>query len=82
MADDKTPVQADGSGAPDNDRLKRGQLRSDPDVPDSEKGRPTENGEDDGEEFKGGQSNQAYYGKGRLGDRKVGKTHNAPSSGN
>lgn len=30
--------------------------------------------------FKGGQSDQAYYGKGRLGEKKVGETENAPSS--
>lgn len=31
-------------------------------------------------QFKGGQSNQAYYGKGQLGEMKVGKTHNVPST--
>ena len=30
--------------------------------------------------FKGGQSDQAYYGKGRLGEKKAGDTKNAPSS--
>ena len=81
MADDKKPMQADGSGAPENDRLTDGQLESDPDVPAAEKDE-TPGGSEDDEAFKGGQSNQAYYGNGRLGERKVGETHNAPSSGN
>ncbi len=80
MTDDKKPMQADGSGAPENDRLVEGQLESDPDVPAAEKDEAPRASDDD-EDFKGGQSNQAYYGNGRLGERKVGKTHNAPSSG-
>ena len=33
----------------------------------------------DAHDFKGGQSDQAYYGKGQLGDEKVDETENAPS---
>jgi hypothetical protein len=33
----------------------------------------------DAHDFKGGQSDQAYYGKGQLGDKKVDETENAPS---
>ena len=31
-------------------------------------------------DFKGGQSDQSYYGPGQLGDRKVGSPENAPST--
>lgn len=31
-------------------------------------------------DFKGGQTNQAYYGNGQLGEENVGETKNAPSS--
>lgn len=75
---DKKPMQADGGGTGGNDRVTRGQMASDPDVPADEK---EEAAAGDDKAFKGGQSNQAYYGKGRLGERKVGETHNAPSSG-
>lgn len=81
MNKDKKPMQADGRGAPDNDRVVEGQLASDPDVSSSEKDEAADDIRE-GEEFDGGQSNQAYYGDGRLGKRKVGKTENATSGGN
>jgi hypothetical protein len=40
-------------------------------------------GEEPGHEqgnFKGGQSYQAYYGKGQLGEKQLGETENAPSA--
>jgi hypothetical protein len=78
MSDDKKPMQADGGGTRDSDRVTRGQMASDSDAPKPE----TDEADDDDEregEFKGGQSNQAYYGSGQLGEKKVGETHNAPS---
>ena len=33
----------------------------------------------DAHDFKGGQSDQAYYGKGQLGDERVDEAENAPS---
>jgi hypothetical protein len=35
---------------------------------------------DGGGDFKGGQSDQAYYGEGQLGDEEVGENDNATSS--
>jgi len=41
---------------------------------------PRQGGEAGTGDFKGGQSDHAYYGKGQLGDDKLGDTENAPST--
>ena len=88
MADEKQKMQADGSGTePSRDEAgevasrRSGQKLAGESAggaypnPHSGKDEDSESGD-----FKGGQSNQAYYGKGQLGEKDVGKTHNAPSS--
>lgn len=87
MADDKQKMQADGSGTerlPDEDgelasrrtRQEQGGESGGGPYPN-----PHDQGEEESGEFKGGQSNQAYYGNGQLGEKDVGKSRNAPSGG-
>lgn len=88
MADEKKKMQADGSGTGTSAPDEHGELAS-------RRGGQEQKGEsgggpypnphsgkrdaDESGDFKGGQSNQAYYGKGQLGEADVGETPNAPS---
>ena len=89
MADEKHKMQADGSGAGPGRTDKDKEIasrQSGQNLAGESAGGPYPNphsGKDEGAktgEFKGGQSNQAYYGKGQLGEKDVGETENAPSS--
>lgn len=94
MAEDKKNMPVDGSGTrmamlDDNGEVAS---RRDDDMPGGEPnpgesgGGPYPNpysgngkGTEDDETFHGGQGEQGYYGKGQLGEKDVGETHNAPS---
>ena len=90
MAEDKKKMQADGSGTHRRVEDENGEIasrRGGAEQTGESGGGPYPNphsGKGDGKkesgDFKGGQSDQAYYGKGQLGEKKVGKTNNAPSS--
>ena len=88
MADYKQPMPADGSGTEPNPPDRNGELAS-------RRGGAEQTGEsgggpypnphsgkdkDESGDFKGGQSDQAYYGSGQLGEDKLDKTRNAPST--
>jgi hypothetical protein len=83
MADDKEPMQASGDG---DAAVDEGNPPSSgrPDMADnagqSEGGAypNPHTGKDEGG-FRGGQSDAAYFGKGQLGEDKLGKTDNAPA---
>lgn len=89
MAEDKHKMQADGSGTKQSPPDRNGEVasrRATPEQGSESSGRsypnPRDKGgkDEDSGDFKGGQSNQAYFGKGRLGEKDVGKTENAPST--
>lgn len=88
MTNDKKEMPADGQGtsprAPDENgelasrrshQEQGGESGGGP-YPNPHSGKDADEGSGD---FKGGQSNQAYYGKGQLGEKDVGKTDNSPS---
>ena len=94
MAEDKKEMPVDGAGTRMRKPDENGELasRRDSDMaggeanPGESGGGPYPNpysgkdeGADESETFHGGQGKQGYYGKGQLGDKDVGKTHNAPS---
>ena len=89
MADDKVKMPADGSGSPRREPDENGELASRrdqdsgglPNVGESGGGAyPNPHDGDEGDaDFHGGQSEQAYYGNGQLGEKDVGKTHNSVS---
>ena len=94
MAEDKKGMPADGDGSRMHKLDENGEIasRRDADMPGygsnpgESGGGPYPNpysGKDadgeEAEEFHGGQGEQAYYGKGQLGEKDVGETHNAPS---
>ena len=87
MTDGKQEMQADGSGAGREAPDDKGELasRRSKQEQSGESGggaypNPHSGGDKkDGGNFKGGQSDQAYYGNGQLGEKKVGENENAPS---
>jgi hypothetical protein len=89
MADDKVKMPVDGSGTHMREPDENGELASRrdqnsgglPNAGESGGGaypNPHSDEEQEGD-FHGGQSEQAYYGKGQLGEKDVGKTHNSVS---
>lgn len=86
MTDDKKPMPADGSGTrlnPPDDNGELASRRGGPEQTGESGGGPYPNphsGKDKAGNFKGGQSDQAYYGEGQLGDEEVGENPNAPST--
>lgn len=87
MADDKQPMQADGNGTTFSPPDEHGELasrRGGQDQTGESGGGPYPNPhrgkEADAGDYKGGQSDQAYYGDGQLGDEKLGDNENAPST--
>ena len=89
MADDKQKMPADGAGTERRPIDDNGEIASRrdadsgglPNVGESGGGAyPNPHSEEDGQTFKGGQSNQAYFGKGQLGDKTIGKNDNAVST--
>lgn len=86
MADEKHKMQADGGGSPPaaNDP---GEIAARP-VDAQQRGESGgghyprgKDAEEKSGDFKGGQSDQAYYGHAQLGEDEVeGETHNAPST--
>ncbi len=88
MTDDKKKMPADGSGTEASPTDQHGELAS-------RRGGPEQTGESGGGpypnphsgkqgkktgKFKGGQSDQAYYGAGQLGEEKLADNENAPST--
>jgi len=90
MADDKVKMPVDGSGSERREPDNNGELASRrdeqsgglPNVGESGGGaypNPHDGKEEGG--FQGGQSEQGYYGKGRLGEKHVGESENEVSTG-
>ena len=84
MAEDKEPMQADGSGGPgaalarENDPPSEGRPDMNDNGGQSEGGAyPNPHAGKDERQFHGGQSDAAYFGKGQLGEKDVGETDNA-----
>jgi hypothetical protein len=85
MADDKKDMPADGSGTdmakPDENGevASRRDMDGQPNTGESGGGAYPNpyTGKDDDPSFHGGQTVAGYFGKGQLGDEKVGETHNA-----
>ena len=84
MPDDKEPMQANGRGgagaaiANEDDPPSAGQPGMEDHGGQSEGGAyPNPHTGKDKGEFRGGQSDAAYFGGGQLGDDKVGETQNA-----
>lgn len=87
MVSQKQPMQADGSGTEPSPADEHGELasrRGDAEQSGESGGGPYPNPhsrKDQGRgNFKGGQSDQAYYGKGQLGDEQLDENENAPST--
>lgn len=86
MADDKHKMPADGSGTHASPADRHGELasrRGGEEQTGESGGGPYPNphsGKDKGDKFKGGQSDQAYYGEGQLGEDKLADNENAPST--
>ena len=88
MAEDKEPMQADGSGGPgaalarEDDPPSEGRPQMDDNGGQSEGGAyPNPHTGKDERDFRGGQSDAAYFGKGQLGEKDVGETDNAVTEG-
>jgi hypothetical protein len=88
MTERKSPMAADGSGTQMNPPDQNGEVasrRGGAEQTGESGGGPYPNphsGKDEGKHgnFKGGQSDQAYYGEGQLGEEQVGDNENAPST--
>ena len=82
MADDKVKMPADGGDGSGRDIAESSDPASAgrPDMLDNagqSGGGAYPHGDDGDGAFRGGQSEPAYFGKGQLGDKHVGETHNA-----